>query len=372
MSRFILPIAIVITVLGWATIQFWPGRRVSLPSSPVDEVVREAVGGPDDQHMAPQSLDSGPKSGTERGEILGRAATVMITNGIKHTVPLEEIFSGGPPKDGIPSIDHPRFVPIAEADRWLGDQEPGIMFSRGRTHRFYPYQILVWHEIVNDTVPAQSGAEGAGERILVTYCPLCLSGFVFDPLVGGERAQFGTSGQLWKSNLVMYDRKTESLWSQILGEAIVGEMAGTKLALLPSDLVRYGEFKRLHPSGEVLSRETGAARFYGESPYGDYFTPTALARAWARTEDSRLAAGELVYGIVIGGRAKAYPTSIVRSRSEVTDAFQSRTFVLRHERDADVVRMYEQRPGGVLERINPFSAFWFSWAAVHPDTELYQ
>ncbi|MBI2113132.1 MAG: DUF3179 domain-containing protein, partial [Candidatus Wildermuthbacteria bacterium] len=86
------------------------------------------------------------------------------------SVPLEEIFSVGPPKDGIPSIDHPRFVPIAEADRWLGDQEPGIMFSRGRTHRFYPYQILVWHEIVNDTVPAQSGAEGAGERILVTYC----------------------------------------------------------------------------------------------------------------------------------------------------------------------------------------------------------
>jgi len=180
---------------------------------------------------------------------------IMITDGVKHSIPLDELIGGGPPKDGIPSIDNPKFVSVQEANKWLGDKEPGIVFSRGNTHRFYPYQILVWHEIVNDIVPALSGVEGEGERVLVTYCPLCFTGFVLDPLVQGERVEFGTSGLLWKSNLVMYDRKTDSLWPQVLAEAVVGEMTGTKLKILPSDQARYGEWKKLHLNGEVLSRD---------------------------------------------------------------------------------------------------------------------
>lgn len=284
--------------------------------------------------------------------------------GIKHSIPLEEILSGGPGKDGIPSIDSPKFISIKEAGAWLDDAEPGVAFSKGPTHRFYPYQILVWHEIVNDVIE--------GERILVTYCPLCLTGFVFDPLVQGERVEFGTSGKLWKSNLVMYDRKTESLWPQILGEAVVGEMTGTKLKLLPSDQMRFGEWKRKFPQGEVLSRETGALRFYGSNPYGGYFEATGFAVGLSGYKDKRLPADAFVFGIVASGKAKAYSTEAVKKVGEVRDTFTGETFILKYDKELEAVRMYKKLPGDKLERINPFSAFWFSWVSAHPDTALYQ
>lgn len=288
----------------------------------------------------------------------------MITDGVKHSIPLEEIISGGPPKDGIPSIDKPKFVSIAEANQWLSDDDPGVAFSQGNTHRFYPYQILVWHEIVNDIVD--------GQRVLVSYCPLCLTGFVFDPLVKGERVEFGTSGKLWKSNLVMYDRKTNSLWSQVLGEAVVGEMTGAKLKLLPSDQVRYGNWKKLFPKGEVLSRDTGAIRFYGSSPYGDYFSVTNLSLSLARPADRRLPNDAFVFGIVINGKAKAYHTEAVKAKSVVEDVFEGESIILRYDKELDVVRMFKKLPDGSEERINPISGFWFSWAAAHPQTELYK
>jgi len=194
------------------------------------------------------------------------AKEISETDGVKHSVPLDEIRGGGPPKDGIPSIDDPKFVAVSEAD-FINDQEPGIAVSLNGIDRFYPFQILVWHEMVNDTFPS-TGSGQVGQRVLVTYCPLCLSGIVFDPEVKGERVEFGTSGKLWQSNLVMYDRKTDSLWSQILGEAIVGEMTGTELKVLPSDQIRFGDWRKLHPAGEVLSRDTGATRFYGSEDTG--------------------------------------------------------------------------------------------------------
>lgn len=289
---------------------------------------------------------------------------IFITDGVKHSIQLDEILSGGPPKDGIPSIDNPKFISVHEAEKLMKDDEPGVAFSRGRTHRFYPYQILVWHEIVNDTVE--------GERILVTYCPLCLTGFVFDPIVKGERVEFGTSGKLWKSNLVMYDRETDSLWSQILGEAVVGEMTGTKLALLSSDQVRFGDWSKLHPDGQVLSRDTGATRFYGSNPYGGYFEPVDFARNLAGFKDQRLPADAFIFGVVVGGKAKAYPIEAVKAKGTVEDEFQGITFVLRYEKDVDVVRVFKQNPDGTTERVNPFSAFWFSWVAAHPQTEVYK
>lgn len=289
---------------------------------------------------------------------------IFETDGVKHSVPLDEILSGGPPKDGIPPIDNPKFVSIGEADKFLDDSEPGIAFSSGNTNRFYPYQILVWHEVVNDSIE--------GRRVLITYCPLCLTGFVLDPIVLGERVEFGTSGKLWKSNLVMYDRKTDSLWSQVLAEAIVGEMTGTKLEILPSDQILYGKWKALHSKGEVLSKDTGSFRNYGSSPYGDYFSVTNLSLQLAKPSDTRLPNDAFVFGIVENGKAKAYLTKTVMEKGEVEDVFEGVTFILRHDKKLDAVRMFKKLPDGALERVNPISGFWFSWATAHPDTGVYK
>jgi len=289
---------------------------------------------------------------------------IFETDGVRHSVSLNEIVGGGPPKDGIPSIDSPKFVSVDEADKFLSDTEPGTAFSRGSTHRFYPYQITVWHEIVNDIVE--------GERILVTYCPLCLTGYILDPVVKGERVEFGTSGKLWRSNLVMYDRKTDSLWSQVLGEAILGEMTGTVLDVLPSDQILYGNWKKAHPNGEVLSRDTGSFRRYGSSPYGDYFAVTNLSLQLAKPTDTRLPNGAFVFGIVENGKAKAYSVDSVKAKGEVEDVFEGTTFVLQYDKDLDVVRMFKKLQDGTMERFNPISGFWFSWAVAHPDTELYK
>jgi len=286
---------------------------------------------------------------------------IMVTDGVKHSVPLDSILGGGPPKDGIPSIDNPKFISISEASKQLSDTEPGLAFELGNVNRFYPFQILVWHEIVNDTIN--------GKRVLVTYCPLCLSGIVFDPLVNGERVEFGTSGKLWNSNLVMYDRKTDSLWSQILGEAIVGEMTGTRLEVLPSDQVRFGDWRKLHPSGEVLSRDTGTTRFYGQDPYGDYYTTPGTFFPVDK-KDSRLDEKEFVLGIVVNGKAKAYWPPAIKKTGRSEDVFQGKTIIAEYEKDIDAVRLFEKKNDEKLVRINPFGSFWFSWVAAHPDTEL--
>lgn len=298
---------------------------------------------------------------TDGGEI---EKEIMVTDGVKHSVPLNEILGGGPPKDGIPPIDNPKFITVSEADEFLADNDPGVALSIDGENKFYPYQILVWHEIVNDAIN--------GRRVLVTYCPLCLTGFVFDPVVKGERVEFGTSGKLWKSNLVMYDRKTDSLWPQVLGEAVVGEMTGAKLPVLPSDQVLYGNWKKAFPSGKVLSRDTGSVRFYGQSPYGDYFSVTNLSLSLVNPKDTRLPHEAFVFGIVINDKAKAYHTDAVKRAGEVRDVFEGTEIVLRHEKELDVVRMYKKLPDGSEERINPVSGFWFSWTAAHPDTELYK
>lgn len=292
--------------------------------------------------------------------------TIMETNGVKHSIPLDEIQTLLA-RDGIPSIDNPKFISVIDAEEWLNDEEPGIAFSRGNTNRFYPYLILVWHEIVNDTVD--------GERILITYCPLCLTGFVLDPVVKGERVEFGTSGKLWKSNLIMYDRKTDSLWSQVLTEAITGEMTGTKLSVLPSDQMRYGEWKKKYPLGEVLSRDTGGfSKSYGRYPYagGDYFGVDGLSLRMVNPTDTRLPNDAFVFGITVNEKTKAYHTEAVKKKGVVVDEFAGETFILRYDTEFDVTRMFRKLPDGSEERVNPISGFWFSWAAAHPDTELYK
>ncbi|MBI4023179.1 DUF3179 domain-containing protein [Candidatus Berkelbacteria bacterium] len=286
-----------------------------------------------------------------------------VTDTTKHSIPLEENVDGGPPRDGIPSIDDPEFVAISEASGQLADDKPGIAIELGGVARFYPYEILVWHEIVNDTLPD-------GQRILVTYCPLCRSGIVFDPLVDGERVEFGTSGKLWNSNLLLYDRTTESLWSQVLGEAVVGPQTGTKLTILPSDISSFGAWQQAHPAGQVLARPANSNRTYGRDPYGDYATTTGTYFPLSNRDD-RLGEKALVYGVEFDGQTKAYPDDLIRRVGTVHDTFNGREITAQYDAGADTVRLFVNTDGG-RERLNPFVTYWFAWAAAHPETALYE
>jgi hypothetical protein len=184
----------------------------------------------------------------------------------KHIVPLDQIVSGGPPPDGIPSIDNPKFISVQEASKFLEDSELVLGLNVNGDIRVYPLQILVWHEIVNDEV--------GDVPVAVTYCPLCFTNQVFNRSLddGQEVVEFGTSGKLYNSNLVMYDRTSKSLWSQALAEGIVGKYAGTKLQRVPFDVAYWKEWKQLYPDSKILSRDTGSNRPYGVDPYGDYYT----------------------------------------------------------------------------------------------------
>lgn len=181
----------------------------------------------------------------------------------KHSIDFAEILSGGPPKDGIPSIDDPVFIPVSQSAD-LDDKEPVIGLEIDGDARAYPLRVLMWHEIVNDTV--------GGRPVTVTYCPLCNAALVFDRVIDGSPDTFGTTGKLRNSDLVMYDRKTESWWQQFTGEAIAGEKTGTRLALVPSRLESWERFKSRYPDGQVLVPNNSGMRNYGTNPYRGYDT----------------------------------------------------------------------------------------------------
>lgn len=188
-------------------------------------------------------------------------------------VPREEIFRGGPPKDGIPALTNPKVIPVSEAD-YLKDEDLVIGVEVGKESRAYPLRIMVWHENANDRL--------GGVPIAVSYCPLCYSSLVFDRRVGGQTREFGISGLLWNSNALLYDRQSrqeeESLWSQVLMRAVTGPAAkkGLRLRLIPSELVDWKTWKNEHPDGTVLSKKTGYYRNYDRMPYGSYFASDRL------------------------------------------------------------------------------------------------
>jgi len=293
---------------------------------------------------------------------------IQITNGVKHLVPLEKILSGGPPKDGIPSIDNPQFESVTDADTYLNDAGLGIAVSFNGIDRFYPNQILNWHEIVNDEIGDQP--------LLVTYCPLCGTGIVFDPVIEGKRVEFGTSGKLFNSNLVMYDRETDSYWSQILGQAVVGPRTGMKLQLLPHQNVQWKDWKAAHPNGQVLSRDTGHSRNYTRSPYGDYennreiFFPVDFES----DEYHPKAPG---WGLEINGEHKIYLLEELDKAAANEDeddvefidlSFGPNGMKITYDPDTRAVQFFDAATG---EEIIGSFGFWFSWYSVHPDTKVF-
>lgn len=229
----------------------------------------------------------------------------------KSSVNIEEIGSGGPPKDGIPAIDKPKFISVKQADLWLNNQEPVIVLTiAGHTHA-YPLQVLIYHEIVND--------ELANIPVSVTFCPLCNASIVFDRRVEGKVLDFGVTGKLRKSDMIMYDRLTESWWQQFTGKAIVGEYTGTVLKQIPASIVAYSDFRESYPTGLVLSKKTGYIRPYGRNPYKGYDRVGDSPFLFNGETDGRLPAMERVIFVRYGKQHRLYPFSLVKELSVIND-----------------------------------------------------
>jgi len=286
---------------------------------------------------------------------------------VRHTIPLDGIISGGPPKDGIPSIDDPSFISIHTVD-FLDDDSPGVLLSINGDTRFYPFAILNWHEIVNDTV--------GGEPVAVTYCPLCATAVTYSRKVSDSVVEFGVSGLLYQSNLLMYDRSkglrqavhVPSLWSQITAQSVVGPLTGEELDFVRSDIARFGWVKTLDQSVKVLSTDTGHTRNYRVDPYAGYEDRTEIFFPVA-TQDDRLHPKDFVYGIVVNGIAKAYTKSALQEHLMVNDDIGGVSVRIEFDPSSESLHIQNMNIG--LELI-PIPAFWFSWVAQHPDTLLYQ
>jgi hypothetical protein len=221
------------------------------------------------------------------------------TDFTRASVPLGSITSGGPPKDGIPPVDRPVFESIAAARDWLPGRSPVIALEVEGQARAYPLAILIWHEIVNDTL--------GGVPVVVTFCPLCNTALVFDRTLDGVLYDFGTTGKLRLSDLVMWDRQTQSWWQQATGEAIVGELTGAKLDFRAAQIVSLDDFAATWPDGEVLSRDTGNPRPYGRNPYPGYDEPNERPFLFEGSLNGRLAPKERVVAVDIAGDRIAFP-----------------------------------------------------------------
>ena len=242
----------------------------------------------------------------------------------KTTIDLSTLESGGPPRDGIPSIDDPRFVSVEEASEWIADREPVIVLELNQDVRAYPLQIMIWHEIVNDTI--------GGVPVAVTFCPLCYSAIAFDRRIKGKVYDFGTSGMLRHSDLVMYDRQTESLWQQLSGEAIVGERVGDRLDMIPATLIAFEKFQSAHPAAKVLSKKTGYRRPYGRNPYAGYDDIRNSPFLYRGPLPKKVRPMEHLVTVLIHGEAVAYRFSTLKKRPVVNDVVGGEPIVVLYEK----------------------------------------
>jgi Protein of unknown function (DUF3179) len=229
------------------------------------------------------------------------------------------IIPGGPAPDGIPAIDHPRFLRAAQVS-FLSASEPVLALQIGADARAYPVQILIWHEIVNDTV--------GGVPVAVTYCPLCNSAIAYDRHAAGRVLSFGTSGRLFDSNLVMYDRQTQSLWVQFTGQAVAGVLTGRTLRPYPMQTVAWGTWRAGHQHGWVLSRDTGYSRPYGQNPYPGYDNINSQPFLFSGRVNGRYTAMTRLVGMRSGTDAVAVLLSALKRRQVIDLTLAGRPVVV--------------------------------------------
>ena len=270
----------------------------------------------------------------------------LTTNMQKHSIPLDQVLEGGPGKDGIPALTDPAFTDVARADSVITDDVDGILVSADDAVKFYPYNIMVWHEVVNDTV--------GGKPLVITFCPLCGSAIVYEAEVDGRRETFGVSGKLYNSNLLMYDKTTESLWSQIEGEAVVGDKTGTKLALYPSQVVSFKTLREKYPQARVLGIDTGYRRDYSLSPYGDYNNSKDLYFPISIT-DTRLPGKEIMYVVNFNDHSIAFKVADLKP-GVVARVDVAGTSVSAALKDG-VIETMPALPG--------YHTMWFAWSVYH-------
>lgn len=396
-----------ILVAGWILVSCTP---TSQPTTSASDSL-QPVSPP--QALSSPSSDPAPTLLPEEPPP-ARAESEFTTDFSKHSVPYSEILSGGPPKDGIPPIDAPQFIPVNEADEWLKDREPVVFVQVGDDARAYPIQILIWHEIVNDTV--------GDEPLIVSFCPLCNTAIAFKRTFNEQVLDFGTTGRLRYSNLIMYDRQTETWWQQATGDAIAGEHTGAQLEFYPASMISWADFKDLRPNGKVLSRDTGHPRDYGRNPYFGYDDINQTPFLYDGATPDQLPPMARVLTIDLNGEAVAYPYDVLSKLNVINDVVGGNDVVIfwtegtasaldtsniPEGRDVGAAVAYsrlldgttldfELKDGKILDKqtdsewnifglavagelkgrqltsVVSINHFWFSWAAFKPETKIYQ
>ena len=274
------------------------------------------------------------------------------------SIPVSEILSGGPGKDGIPAIDNPQFISLEDVD-FLKENDVVIAIKQGSEIRAYPTRILIWHEIVNDVV--------AGIPLVITYCPLCGTGMVFERKIGDTVYDFGVSGLLYQSDVLMYDRQTESLWSQLAMKSVSGINQGKPLKWRSSDHLTFSALKKKYPNAKVLSTETGSIRNYQANAYSDYFDssenlfPVPELRSDFPTKS-------WVIGVLLDGKAKAYAVDELKEFDEIEDKFGGEKLKVLYDEEKKFHEITREN-GEVIPSV---LVFWFAWQAFYPATEIWE
>jgi hypothetical protein len=335
------------------------------------------------------------------GTGLGSSATPGAANCL---IPQSQLVNGGPGRDGIPALNRPPAVPAAGADRFLRPEALVLGVDIGGQARAYPHNVFWWHEIVND--------ELGGRPIVLSYCPLTGSGMVYDPVIGGQTLNFGVSGLLFDNNLVLFDRATDSLWSQMRVQSVCGTLSSTAPALLPVVQSTWAAWKALHPDTTVVSFDTGFQRNYNQYPYGNYDQLGDNSLLFPQSFlDPRRPMKELVLGVREGAAARAWPYGALGGRAAVNDTVAGRAVLVIFDRAGQLALAFDRDVGGRrlsfevvegtqfpfhvqdretgtlwdltgsaaagplagsrLNQVATYSAMWFAWASFNRDTELF-
>lgn len=274
-------------------------------------------------------------------------------------IPRAQIYAGGPAKDGIPAIDKPKFLP-AEAASFMqaGDNVLGLM--RNNIARAYPIRILNWHEVVNDRL--------GHDAVAVTFCPLCGTGVVFDSRVNGRVLSFGVSGLLYNNDVLLYDRQTQSLWSQLLGQAISGPLKGQRLTMLPVIHTTWADWRVRHPTTQILSTDTGKVRPYERDAYPGYDNSEEIIFP-LEFRSAGYHPKERVLGVRLGNLTKAYPfVELGKTSGVVSDQMGGTALTIRFDRQS--LRATAYSADG--QQIAAVVGYWFAWYAFHPKTEVFR